>query len=357
MIIDTWLWYLIPLLLLFLFYIAYKIDRTKLWAGFLLSCSVISFAGIFCMQAYVGNHLISRLFLVLILLFFVFLITFGVYIFIGFLILNTRSILRKEKRDLKHSLTLILAIGLLLIVTVPQFIDLTSFSQVVRSIIYSVYGLMIYYFLHLTHYIISMILCNFSRPPKKQHYIIVLGCWIKDGRVTPILARRLDKAIAFYNKQKEVYKPPKLLLSGGKGSDETCSEAEAMKTYALEKGIPEEDLLLETNSISTLENMKFSKKIMDMDSKGEPYRCIYATNNYHLLRAGIFAKKAGLKVNGIGSKTAFYYLPNAILREYIAYLYIHLKWNLAFGVLCLISGSILIFALIDFLTSRGIVIG
>jgi uncharacterized SAM-binding protein YcdF (DUF218 family) len=198
-----------------------------------------------------------------------------------------------------------------------------------------------------------MILCNLTRPKLNQDYIIVLGCWIKNGEVTPILARRLDKAIWFYNKQKEAGNPPKLLLSGGKGNDESCSEAEAMKTYALEHGIPEYDLILEDMSGSTRENMIFSKEIMDAQTGGKAYNCIYATNNYHVLRAGIFAAKAGLKARGIGAATAFYYLPNAILREYIAYLYIHLKWNIAFGIISLALGVVGLSALFNYFNGFG----
>jgi uncharacterized SAM-binding protein YcdF (DUF218 family) len=273
--------------------------------------------------------------------------------FIAFLVFNTYAILKREKRDLKHFLTLILAIGLLLVIIVPRFIDLTVFPQVAVYVIYSAYGLVIYYLLHLAQFVVSIALCNFSRPRKEQDYIIVPGCWIQNGKVTPLLAKRIDKAVEFYNKQKAVRKPPRLILSGGKGRDESCSEAEAMEQYALEKGIPQEDLLVESKSTSTLENMKFSKEIMDSESGDKPYKCIYVTNNYHLLRAGIFARKAGLKIDGIGAKTAFYYLPNAILREYIAYIYIYLKQNIFFGVLGLIGGSVAVYYLMK-LTTQGV---
>jgi len=336
------IWYTIPLLLLLLFLGAYKINRTWMITGILLSGSITSFTAILFLQAYYSDNRILTIISMIPILLVVLLFTYGIYILIAFLIWNTHSILKREKRDLKHFLSFILAIGLLLVIIVPRFIDLTIFPQTMVCFIYSVYGLIIYYLLHLLQFTINMILCNFSRPRKNQNYIIVLGCWIDNGNVPPLLARRIDKAIAFYYKQKERNKPPKLVLSGGKGPDEICPEAEAMKAYALKKGIPEEDLLLETKSMSTLENMKFSKEVMNKASKGVSYRCIYATNNYHVLRAGILARKAGLNMNGIGAKTALYYLPNATLREYIAYIYLHIKWNIAFGMLSLMIGSIAI---------------
>jgi uncharacterized SAM-binding protein YcdF (DUF218 family) len=338
-------WYSIPSLLLLLFFITYKYNKTSIIVGSMLSCSLILFAGLFFVQTYSSDirilKIISSIPLVLLVVF----LSFGVYIFIAFLVFNTYAILKKEKRDLKHFLTLILAIGLLLVIIIPRFIDMTVFPQNAVYVIYSVYGLVIYYLLHLTQFVVSIALCNFSHPRQEQDYIIVLGCWIQNGKVTPHLAKRIDRAVEFYNKQKAVCKPPRLILSGGKGPDESCSEAEAMEQYALEKGIPQEDLLLESKSVSTLENMKFSKEIMDSKSGGKPYKCIYATNNYHLLRAGIFARKAGLKIEGIGAKTAFYFLPNAILREYIAYICIYLKQNIVFGVLGLLGGSVAVYYL------------
>ena len=41
----------------------------------------------------------------------------------------------------------------------------------------------------------------------------------------------------------------------------------------------------------------------------------FTTNNYHLFRAGLFARMAGLKADGIGAKPL---LPNAFIREFIA---------------------------------------
>ncbi|MCL2098854.1 MAG: YdcF family protein [Oscillospiraceae bacterium] len=343
--------YLIPLFLLAAFLAAYKFNRTLIITGFLFSFSIVSFIGIFFLQAYSGSSQILRIISLIPILLFILFLSFGVYGFIGFLILNTRSVLKKEKRSLKHFLALIFAAALLLIVIVPRLIDLSGFPEFAVYIGYSAYGLIICYLIHLTQFVISIILCNLSRPPKNQDYIIVLGCRVKDGKPTPMLARRIDRAVKFYNRQKEAGEPPKLVMSGGRGADEICAEAEAMKFYALKKGIPENHILTEPLSTSTFENMKFSKDIMDAESGVKPYKCIYITNNYHVLRAGIYARRAGLNINGIGAKTAFYYLPNAILREYIAYLYIHLKFNIAFAVIGLVSGSIIIKQVSDWITT------
>lgn len=70
----------------------------------------------------------------------------------------------------------------------------------------------------------------------------------------------------------------------------------------------------------------FSKQIMDHHSHGENYRSIFVTNNFHVFRASIYARKAALDAEGIGSKTAFYYVPNAFTREFIGLLAMY-KWT------------------------------
>jgi uncharacterized SAM-binding protein YcdF (DUF218 family) len=160
-----------------------------------------------------------------------------------------------------------------------------------------------------------------------------LGCGLQRGdTVTKLLAGRLDRAIQQYalDGMKAT-----LLVSGGKGADEKVSEAFAMKEYLLGKGIPETQVIMEDKSASTLENMKFSKKIME-EIKPD-YTCIAVTSNYHVLRTAILAKNVGLNAQGIGGKTAFYYLPAAFIREYVAIIFNYKALVVLYilGVLCL----------------------
>ena len=110
--------------------------------------------------------------------------------------------------------------------------------------------------------------------------------------------------------------PTKFIPSGGKGADESISEAEAMKRYLLEQGIPEDDIILEDKSTTTLENLKFSKNIID-SREGRKYTAL-VTSNYHVYRALRYCRRVGLKCKGIGSHVAFYYWPSALIREFIA---------------------------------------
>ena len=152
-------------------------------------------------------------------------------------------------------------------------------------------------------------------PRKKDFdYVIIHGAGLLDGqRVSKLLRDRLDKAIEVYRKDPT---PPKLIPSGGQGSDEKISEAEAMKSYLMDQGIPENDIILEDASTTTYENLLNSKKIMDI-IEGRKYTAL-VTSNYHVYRALRYCRKIGLVCTGIGSHVAFYYWPSALIREFIA---------------------------------------
>lgn len=72
----------------------------------------------------------------------------------------------------------------------------------------------------------------------------------------------------------------------------------------------------ETKSTNTLQNMKFSKELI-ADSKA---KIAFSTTNYHVFRSGIFAGQAGLKAEGMGSKTKWYFWTNAFIREFVGLL-------------------------------------
>ena len=70
--------------------------------------------------------------------------------------------------------------------------------------------------------------------------------------------------------------------------------------------------------------MRFSKQKMEEYTSAD-YQAVYVTNNFHLLRAGVYAKRAGLKAQGLGSKTAFYFWANVFIRKFISFIVLYRK--------------------------------
>lgn len=325
-----------------LFWIVRKKTNTGLGSGFIFHLFLMCFLTLVLLAFIQFESNIVVYFLLLAAIFLIALVLLlGVYILLAFLIVNSVMILKRERFSLAHILTLILAVCILFFMVITTILDHVATPPWVFVLWNGLVCLVIFYVSHIMIFIETLILVNVFRPVRKLDYIIVLGSGLVDGKVPPLLANRIKAALKFAAKQQKAGRnAPYLLLSGGQGTDEPRPEAEAMNEYAVGQGYDAERILTETESVSTLENMRFSKQLMDEHSQGKKYRCGYATSSYHLLRAGLLARRVGLKMSGIGGKTAFYYIPNAVLREYIAYLSLYKKRFIVITVLVFMIGVI-----------------
>lgn len=297
-----------------LFIILYLHDKRRLINGFLFNLFIfLCYLDI----AYFAFSTSNKFLLFLILAPTFIILIFGIYIAIIGLFINARIVIEKEGKRLPNLLTLLLGIALLIQVISNIILPARFFSSDINVFLSGFVLIEVYYFLSVFNFLMLSLLYSFNKPKLNQDFIIVLGSRVIGMKVPPLLAGRIEKAIEFYNNQAKISKPPKIIFSGGQGSGEEISEAIAMQNYAISKGIPPEDTIAEDKSVNTQQNMRFSKNIMDK-LMPNGYKSIFVTNNYHLLRAGIYAKMAGLKSEGLASRTAIYFIPNALIREYIA---------------------------------------
>lgn len=309
---------IIPLILFIIFLISYLKDPRKIINGFLFN-TFICFFLLFCLIASLNSDsVVLRCIIFLPFLALLFMLTFGTIALMVGLFLNARILMKREGRRFTNCLTLLAALGMLFFMLLPIINPASLVSSHLEPIFAAISLISIYFFIHLSNFLSAYFLYQFNRPRRNQDFIIVLGSGLINDKVPPLLASRINKAIDFYWKQAAVNTPPTIIFSGGQGPDEGLPEAEAMQNYAVEKGIPIEHTAQENRSVNTYQNMLFSKEIMDSLKPEGKYKSIFTTNNFHLFRAGIYARQAGLNSQGIGSKTAFYYWPNAMIREYVA---------------------------------------
>jgi uncharacterized SAM-binding protein YcdF (DUF218 family) len=167
----------------------------------------------------------------------------------------------------------------------------------------------------------------YGRTGKRSGFdaVIVLGSGLIGDRVPPLLASRLDRGAEIFRRSAD--RAPRLVVSGGQGRDELVSEAAAMRDYLVAKTIPPHAILLEDAATTTEENLRLSLALLDppMD------RVAAVTNNFHVFRTAMVARSLRLPVDVIGSPTAFYFLPSAFLREFVAIMTRH--W-IAHAVAC-----------------------
>ena len=152
-------------------------------------------------------------------------------------------------------------------------------------------------------------------PAPDVDYLVILGCrFRRDGTLPPLLRGRVDRALEFWRAQKAATGREALLVpSGGQGPDETMPEAEAMRRYLRSQGIPEAMIRVEDRSRNTYQNMEFSRALIEGERPGA--RVAYVTTNYHVFRSGVWARLAGLRAEGVGSRTKWWFWPNAFMRE------------------------------------------
>jgi uncharacterized SAM-binding protein YcdF (DUF218 family) len=143
--------------------------------------------------------------------------------------------------------------------------------------------------------------------------VIVLGCGIRGERVSVGLAKRLNKAAEYHERNPEAY----IIVSGGQGPQEDIPEALAMKRYLVDKGIDEEKIIMEDKSTSTITNFRNSKAIMENMGLSSD-SVVFVTNAYHVYRAASYAKAEGLTVNHLGTDIIWYTVPMNYMREMLA---------------------------------------
>ncbi len=181
-------------------------------------------------------------------------------------------------------------------------------------------------------------------PTYDRDYIIILGCSIdKRGGLLPLLKGRVNRAIRFaWEQEIATGKPMKYIPSGGKGPNEVMSEGSAMELYLLTRGAESYEVLPEKESKNTWENLCFSKKIID--ELNPDAKVVFATTNYHMLRSGILAHKAGLDAQGIAGDTKWYFWPNGFIREFFGILAMNMKSHvftaIILAVVCAVIGVI-----------------
>ncbi|MGW0638772.1 YdcF family protein [Nocardia salmonicida] len=157
--------------------------------------------------------------------------------------------------------------------------------------------------------------------------IVVHGSGLLGDRVPPLLASRLDRALGIWRAARGP--SPLLVTSGGKGSDERVAESTAMAAYLTEHGVRDDEILREDRSTTTRENLLFSRELLAR--RGIESRILLVTSNFHVLRTAVLARQVGLDAQAVGASTARYYLPSAVLREYVGIL---VEYKILNAVIC-----------------------
>jgi uncharacterized SAM-binding protein YcdF (DUF218 family) len=118
--------------------------------------------------------------------------------------------------------------------------------------------------------------------------IVVFGAAEYSGHPSPVLRARLDHALELYNKGLA----PVVITTGGAAADPTFSEGGVGRDYLMRHGIPEKNLIAETQASDTAQSAVRVAVIMRANGL---HSCVTVSDAYHVFRI-----KRALQHEGIG---------------------------------------------------------
>ena len=146
--------------------------------------------------------------------------------------------------------------------------------------------------------------------------VIVLGCQGRsDGTPSRMLQDRIQAAYDYLSIHEEAV----CVASGGQNNQEPTTEARCIRDTLVSMGIAPGRIYLEDASISTEENLAFSAEVIRRE--GLPTEVAIASDNFHQLRAGVWAEKDGLTPYSLGCASIWMLGPGYWAREAAALLY------------------------------------
>ena len=122
--------------------------------------------------------------------------------------------------------------------------------------------------------------------------IVVLGAAQYDGRPSPQLEGRLLTAIDLWNDGSAKY----FIVTGGRQEGDRFTEAETSRNVALDRGVPDSNILFEDKGTTTWESLQ---GVAQLVQQHEISSVILVTDPYHAMRASLIAKRSGINVAGV----------------------------------------------------------
>lgn len=127
--------------------------------------------------------------------------------------------------------------------------------------------------------------------------IVVMGAAQYDGRPSPILAARLEHAVALYR----AGIAPRLVVTGGKASGDRTTEAATARAFAMARGVPGEVILVEDQSRTTLESIRAVGGVMRANGLRN---AVFVSDRPHMLRVLRMAADDGITAWGSPTGTS-----------------------------------------------------
>lgn len=148
--------------------------------------------------------------------------------------------------------------------------------------------------------------------------IIVLGAQVKeDGTPSVALTRRLTAALESY-----LAKPQLIIVCGAQGINEPRAEGDVMRDWLIDRGVRSEDVVAETASFNTRENLIYARAIMEHRGLTQ---ALVVSSDYHVARALELCRQVGIQATGKGSPSKPEYFIKNHFREGLSWIKLWLE--------------------------------
>lgn len=155
----------------------------------------------------------------------------------------------------------------------------------------------------------------------KTDVAVVLGAAAWDDEPSPVLRERINHSIWLYENDYV----DKIIFTGGKGKGNKYAESEVARDYAIKNNVNSDDILIETKSRITEDNLKYAYKIA-VEKNFNTFTIV--SDPLHMKRAILMAKNIGMEVYSSPTQSSVYKTLNSqvpfFLREmffYIGYIF------------------------------------
>jgi uncharacterized SAM-binding protein YcdF (DUF218 family) len=126
-------------------------------------------------------------------------------------------------------------------------------------------------------------------PAQKADASVVFGAAEYAGRPSPVFRARLDHAFDLFRKGMA----PVIITTGGAAQDPDFSEGGVGRDYLLRRGVPERDLIAETQGSDTAQSAERVANIMRANGM---HTCIAVSDAYHVFRIRALLEHEGVQL-------------------------------------------------------------
>lgn len=188
---------------------------------------------------------------------------------------------------------------------------LKMFNKRIKKVIFIVFGSILLFMGYSAYSIWSF---SYKNQLVKSDAAIVLGAAAWGEKPSPVLQERINHSIWLYNNGYV----DKIIFTGGKGTGDALAESEVAKAYAMKNNVKSEDILIETKSKITEENLKYAYAIAQNNNLNS---FTLVSDPLHMKRAILMAKVFNMDVYSSPTPSSVYQSLNSKLPFFLRELF------------------------------------